>query len=201
MHSRSALQHDEVLINIAWRVTRNELQEVCEELVNAGSQLLHVPSACVASQNPIEFNTRLATSLIILYDYSRPTEIYISLILKDDDSNGHIGVLLQRHVDVSDISWDDLAHCLFNVIEKIRRGLRVSFHDDLKVNLGQHTTLNLSGICVFNPESNDWQGQFVVRDGFVHGLVESVIPSQFKTAILKRGSLRRLVLQSYYADD
>ncbi|KAG0335072.1 hypothetical protein BG000_007818 [Podila horticola] len=61
---------------------------------------------------------------------------------------------------------------------------------------------DLSGISVFDAESNIWQGQFGFSEGGMSGLVEASIPcTQFSSNELEYGMLRRLVLQTYHADD
>ncbi|KAF9318878.1 hypothetical protein BG003_010395 [Podila horticola] len=61
---------------------------------------------------------------------------------------------------------------------------------------------DLSGISVFDAESNIWQGQFGFSEGGMSGLVEASIPcTQFSSNELEYGMLRRLVLQTYHTDD
>ncbi|KAF8988398.1 hypothetical protein BGZ52_010504 [Haplosporangium bisporale] len=102
-------------------------------------------------------------------------------------------------VDETDILFGDLVHCLSDEIEICEKGM-VLFKQ--RERPPQHMTFGLSGVSVFSRRSLDWQGQLGVTDGIIYGLAEAVIPNtNFSTMILECGKLRRLVLQSYYADD
>ncbi|KAF9389657.1 hypothetical protein CPC16_005677 [Podila verticillata] len=215
--NKSKVQYFEVFLHIAWSVTRCELQGVCEQLVNAGFLLLRVHGvpSCVASLGPVVLN-RNTTSLIILCNYPRPAESYVFITMDDqftkreyveqgkaserkDPLCRHYGLHFQRLVDETDILFGDLVHCLSDEIEICEKGM-VLFKQ--RERPPQHMTFGLSGVSVFSRRSLDWQGQLGVTDGIIYGLAEAVIPNtNFSTMILECGKLRRLVLQSYYADD
>lgn len=216
-YNKSKVQYFEVFLHIAWSVTRQELQRVCEQLVNAGFLLLRVHGvpSCVASLGPIVLN-RNTTSLIILCDYPRPAESYVFITMDDQFTKReyveqgrtterkdllcrHYGLHIQRLVDETDILFGDLVHYFSDEIEKCEKGM-VLFKQ--RERPSQHTTLGLSGVSVFSRRNLDWQGQLGVTDGIIYGLAEAVIPNtNFSTMILECGKLRRLVLQSYNADD
>lgn len=62
--------------------------------------------------------------------------------------------------------------------------------------------LNLAGVNAFDPERHSWQGRFGVNSGFIYGLEQVAIPNtRFRNALMKRGTLRSLVLQSFYDVD
>ncbi|KFH66207.1 hypothetical protein MVEG_08307 [Podila verticillata NRRL 6337] len=214
-------KNSEAFVHISWNASRNELRQVCEQLVDAGFQLLHVHgiSSSVASQGPIEFNCS-PFSRIILSDYSRPGEIYESITLsktamkdeflmheqsyrllelppRSDPQKNHFGLLFQSQVEVPDICWSTLVIDVFSELVHREKIIGTAEFESLQVKLERNTVWDLSGIDIFDPTSNCWQGRLRVKNGLLYGLVEAVVPNdKFDRAILEGGSLRRVVLQS-----
>lgn len=192
----------ELSVSVSWKPSRSELQEVCQVLVRAGFPVLHVHgvSSSIVSQGPIEF-TCSCTSLIVLHDYLQPGESYVC-ITPGQERKGHIGLFFRRKIEVSGIFWDHLAYYLFDEVLKIRKRIAPRAFKELTKKLDQQTALDLSGISVFDPVSNGWQGRFGFTEGKFPELDEASIPcTRFSAADLERGLLRRLVLQSYNVDD
>lgn len=202
-HHKRTAQYFELFVHIAWKASRSEFREVCDQFVESGFLLIHVRgiSSRISSQDPLEFTCK-SDCLIILYDYPRPAESYISLVLRQRARNGHLGLLVRQHVTVSDILWDELVPILFDAVRTARRGNAASLLDGLKENLSQHAALDIFGFNVFHPKSNLWQGLFEVKEGLRYGLVEVAIPNdQFHTSVMESGLLRQLVLQSCSTHD
>ncbi|KAF8988399.1 hypothetical protein BGZ52_010505 [Haplosporangium bisporale] len=100
-------------------------------------------------------------------------------------------------VEVPDICWSTLVIDVFSELVHREKIIGTAEFESLQVKLERNTVWDLSGIDIFDPTSNCWQGRLRVKNGLLYGLVEAVVPNdKFDRAILEGGSLRRVVLQS-----
>ncbi|KAF9372985.1 hypothetical protein CPB97_000879 [Podila verticillata] len=105
-------------------------------------------------------------------------------------------------LEVSDIFWSTLVTDVFGELVQRQKIIGTTEFESLQVKLARNTTLDLSGINIFHPMSNRWQGLLRVKNGLLYGLVEADVPNdKFNMAILGGGSLRRVVLQSHTTHD
>lgn len=202
-YHKPKIRFSEAFVHIAWNSSRNELKEVCRLLVEAKLLVLHIfgVSSSVGSHSPIEFTCPYA-SRIILHDYPWRNESYIAISLSPR-RKGHLGLFLRRQVvDELCTSWENLANYLFDEFQKCHGNVVHWAVNNMREKLARHMACDLSGISVFDAESNIWQGQFGFSEGGMSGLVEASIPcTQFSSNELEYGMLRRLVLQTYHTDD
>lgn len=106
---KQAMRHFELFVFIAWRASRKELQEIIQELIQAGFHLLHVHGIPpnVADNAPIEFRGD-GTNLVVLHNYPRPNEYRVAVSLQQEKRRELLGLVVHQPVKVLDVNWHGL---------------------------------------------------------------------------------------------